>query len=138
MVHFYLLFFLYKIINIRYIAFTSLYKKKLNKSEPYSCRRTPFHAGVYIYLVTTAGVFKYGRFVQVLSNASAKWLRLHLKIYRNKRNNFQASWFLVICQSVCKRRGLCYFSGSRNHFALAFDNTCTKRPYLNTPAVVTR
>ena len=57
MVHFYL-FFIYKIVNIRYIPFTSLYKKK---SEPYaySCRRTPFHTGVYIYLVTTAGVFKY-------------------------------------------------------------------------------
>jgi hypothetical protein len=23
-----------------------------------------------------------------------------------------------------ERRGLCYFSGSRDHFALAFDNTC--------------
>ena len=41
--------------------FTILYKKKLNKSEPYSCRRIPFHTGVYIYLVTTAGVFKYDR-----------------------------------------------------------------------------
>ena len=38
--------------------FTIIYKKK---SEPYSCRRTLFHTGVYIYLVTTAGVFKYDR-----------------------------------------------------------------------------
>ena len=27
--------------------FTIIYKKK--KSEPYSCRRTPFHTGVYIF-----------------------------------------------------------------------------------------
>ena len=37
------------------------YKKNKNKSEPYSCRRIPLHTVVYIYLVTTAGVFKYDR-----------------------------------------------------------------------------
>ena len=38
--------------------FTIIYKNK-QKSETYSCRRTLFHTGVYIYLATTAGVFKY-------------------------------------------------------------------------------
>ena len=33
---------------------------------------------------------------------------------------------MAICQSGCQMRGFCYFSGSRDHFALAFDNTCTK------------
>ena len=31
----------------------------INKSEAYSCRRIPFHTAVYIYLDSTAGVFKY-------------------------------------------------------------------------------
>ena len=50
--------------NIRYIPFTSLYEK--HKSEPYSCRRTPFHAGVYIYLVTTGSVYKYDRSTHIV------------------------------------------------------------------------
>jgi hypothetical protein len=37
---------------------TYMYRRNKNKSEPYSCSRIPFHTGVYIYLVTTAGVYR--------------------------------------------------------------------------------
>jgi hypothetical protein len=39
--------YIYKLKTTSDIFLLLVYIKKLNKSEPYSCRRIPFHAGVY-------------------------------------------------------------------------------------------
>jgi hypothetical protein len=57
------------------------------KSEPYSCRRIPFPTGVYIYLVTTAGVFKYDRMWRMINKLMCFHIyEKHIKIIRHMRS----------------------------------------------------